>query len=144
MGSCPPSNPFRDTPVRAFWPFTPRPAVLPFPEPMPRPRRLDLRRAPGLSRSSLSFMSGFSRSAFHLDQVGDLPDHAADGGRVLQLPRAVHLVEAEADQRFLLPRLAADGRADLRDLHGLALGLLRLRHSAPPRRTRRPGPCRAA
>src|SRR3712207_1131877 len=142
MGSCPPSKPFKDTPVRAFWPFTPWPAVLPLPEPMPRPTRLDLRRAPGLSRRSLSFntIAGLLRSAFHLQQVGDLPDHAADGGRVLQLPRAVHLVEAEADQRFLLPRLAADGRADLRDLHGLALGLLRLRHSAPPRRTRRPGP----
>src|SRR5918995_7130015 len=134
MGSCPPSTPFSGTRVRAFWPFTPRPAVLPLPEPMPRPTRLDLCRAPGLSRISLSFIAELRPSAFHPQEVGDLPDHAADGGRVLQLPRAVHLVETEADQRLLLPRLAADGRADLRDLHGFP----RVRHRAPPRPRSRP------
>src|SRR5215210_7986805 len=131
MGSWPPSKPLRDTPVRAFWPFTPRPAVLPMPEPMPRPTRLALRRAPGLSRRSMSFSAiagPLRRSAFHLHQVGDLADHAADGGCVLQLPRAVHLVEAEADQRFLLAGLPADRGADLRDLHG---HLRRVRHRAP-------------
>src|SRR6056297_3276748 len=35
----------------------PRPAVLPMPEPGPRPTRLAFFVAPGLSRSSLSFMS---------------------------------------------------------------------------------------
>src|SRR4051812_16386184 len=118
MGSWPPSKPLSDTPVRAFCPFTPRPEVLPLPEPMPRPTRFDLRRAPGLPRISLSFIAESPGSAFHLHEVGDLPDHAADGGRILQLPRAVHLVEAEPDQRLLLAGLAADRRADLRDLHG--------------------------
>src|SRR6056297_1999189 len=45
------------TPERDFWPLMPRPAVLPMPEPGPRPTRLAFFVAPGLSRSSLSFMS---------------------------------------------------------------------------------------
>src|SRR5690606_21792771 len=40
-----------DTPLRAFWPLTPRPDVLPSPEPRPRPTRFLGRRAPGLPRS---------------------------------------------------------------------------------------------
>src|SRR3712207_2226441 len=139
MGSWPPSKPFRATPVRAFWPFMPLPEVLPFPEPMPRPRRLDFFRAPGLSRSSLSFISPTlpRGSLVHLHQVGDPPDHAADGGRVLQLPRAVHLVEAEPDQRRPLVAPAADGRPDLGHPHGLP-GLVRHRSPPPPRA---PRPC---
>src|SRR5690606_32746298 len=45
------------TPERDFWPLMPRPAVLPLPEPGPRATRLDFLAAPGLSRSSCSFMS---------------------------------------------------------------------------------------
>src|SRR5687767_6542589 len=45
------------TPERLVWPFWPRPAVLPLPEPMPRPTRIRPLRAPSLSLSSLSFMS---------------------------------------------------------------------------------------
>src|SRR5207253_10429389 len=55
-GIWPPSKPLIDTPERAFAPFWPRPAVLPLPEPMPRPTRMRPLRAPWLSRSSLSFM----------------------------------------------------------------------------------------
>src|SRR4249920_1274010 len=44
------------TPVRDFWPLTPRPAVLPLPEPMPRPTRRRALRAPGRSASSESFI----------------------------------------------------------------------------------------
>src|SRR3546814_18190384 len=39
-GICPPSKPLMLTPERAFAPFCPRPAVLPLPEPMPRPTRM--------------------------------------------------------------------------------------------------------
>ncbi len=39
-GIWPPSKPLTDTPERLFWPFWPRPAVLPLPEPMPRPTRI--------------------------------------------------------------------------------------------------------
>src|SRR3569832_2322963 len=55
-GIWPPSKPAIDTPERAFAPFWPRPAVLPSPEPMPRPTRTRPWRAPLLSRSSLSFI----------------------------------------------------------------------------------------
>src|SRR3954470_9947995 len=99
---------------------------------------------------SLSFMSPTGPGGIvHLDQVGDLPDHAADRRGILQLPRAVHLVEAEADQRLALARLAADRRPGLGHLHGLlrragrrALVLLRHWLLPPPRRPRpAPGPC---
>ena len=40
-GVCPPSKPIMlPLPERDFWPLWPRPAVLPLPEPMPRPTRL--------------------------------------------------------------------------------------------------------
>src|SRR5688500_11513685 len=53
-----------DTPERLVWPFWPRPAVLPRPEPIPRPTRTRLLRAPGLSRSSLSFILSALAFAF--------------------------------------------------------------------------------
>src|SRR3569833_3217024 len=86
-----PSKPAIDTPERAFAPFWPRPAVLPRPEPMPRPPRTRPWRAPLLSRSSLSFMSLHSLSllsrspargdeglAFYADQMLHLADLAGD------------------------------------------------------------------
>src|SRR6476646_8290653 len=57
-GIWPPSKPKTETPERLFWPFWPRPAVLP----MPVPTRTRLLRAPLLSRMSLSFMSLHSLS----------------------------------------------------------------------------------
>src|SRR5690349_12471111 len=92
IGICPPSNPLSATPVRAFWPLTPLPEVLPLPEPMPRPRRFDFSRTPGLSRKWLSFMSG---QLLHLQEVGHLADHAAHRRRVFELARPPQLVEAE-------------------------------------------------
>src|SRR4051794_32537004 len=50
------------TPERDLAPFWPRPAVLPSPEPIPRPTRTRLCRAPLLSLSWLSFMSLHSLS----------------------------------------------------------------------------------
>src|SRR5580704_12802382 len=46
------------TPERAVWPLPPPPACLPLPEPMPRPTRMRGLDEPGLSLTSLSFMSG--------------------------------------------------------------------------------------
>src|SRR5260370_15196128 len=43
-------------PVRAFWPFVPRPEVLPRPEPCPRPTRFTRLCEPGAGRKSESFM----------------------------------------------------------------------------------------
>src|SRR5918994_3043992 len=124
MGSCPPSKPFRDTPVRAFWPFTPRPAVLPLPEPMPRPTRMRFLVEPSLSRISLSFMTFSSPPVDDAHEVLDLLDHAAHRGRVLEGRDAVELVEPEPDQRLALLGLAADRRADLLNGDGLGGGLL--------------------
>src|SRR5690606_31636832 len=55
---------------------------------------------------------------FHLHQVADFGDHAAHGRRIFQFAHAVHLVEAQPDQRLALVRLAADGAADLLHLEG--------------------------
>src|SRR4051794_25248670 len=52
-----------------------------------------------------------------------LPDHAADLGGVRQLDRAVHLVEAEPDQRLALVGRAADRRSGLGELEGLGVFL---------------------
>src|SRR5687768_18129923 len=119
-GIWPPSKPLMDTPERLFWPFWPRPPVLPLPEPMPRPTRMRSLRAPGLSRMSLSFMSLHSLSLFsrgnsvdHLDHVRQFGDRAAHLGSVLEFDHAMHFAEAEADQHLLLFFGTADRRADL-------------------------------
>src|SRR5215813_12236574 len=88
------------TPVRDFWPLTPRPEVLPLPEPMPRPTRMRRLRAPSLSAIWFSFI-GRSLSGFFVDahQVLHLVDHAAHRRRVLEDTAAVALVQAQALQR---------------------------------------------
>src|SRR3954463_13926745 len=58
-GIWPPSKPLMRTPERAVWPLPPRPAVLPLPEPMPRPTRMRFLREPALSAISLSFIVAF-------------------------------------------------------------------------------------
>src|SRR5436190_6049096 len=85
-GICPPSKPLMATPVRDFCPLTPRPAVLPLPEPMPRPTRIRALRAPGLSAIWLSFITNPS-SHFLIDahQVAHLVDHAAHLRRIHEL-----------------------------------------------------------
>src|SRR5712692_1190524 len=131
------------TPVRDFWPLTPRPAVLPLPEPMPRPTRMRGLRAPGLSAISLSFIVN-SSSRFLVDahQVLHLPDHAAHLGRIDEFAAAVALVQPQADQRATLVFRAADMAAGLGDLDLLAVGhsLLLKPLKPPPRRwSRRAG-----
>ena len=56
-GVWPPSNQGgMPPPARAFWPFVPRPAVLPLPAAMPRPTRMRSLRDPSAGRRSWSFM----------------------------------------------------------------------------------------
>src|SRR5947208_15224287 len=111
------------TPERAFWPLTPRPAVLPEPDSMPRPRRFLECVAPSLSRRSLSFifvLLRFGSALVHdADEMLDGGDHAAHRRSVLQRALLVHLVEAEADQRRALLLRPADRRTDLLDGDGL-------------------------
>src|SRR5215510_605473 len=123
-GIWPPSKPLTATPVRAFWPLTPRPAVLPLPEPMPRPtRRRDLR-APGLSAISLSFiaLSSLASLADHADEVAHLGDHAACRRRVGQVLDPADLVEAEPDQGLALDAVAARRTGGLLNPDGLLVG----------------------
>src|SRR5579885_38603 len=122
MGICPPSKPLMRTPVRDFWPLTPRPPVLPLPEPMPRPTRLELWREPGRPAIWLSFIAVTLRLLFFDDahEMRDLGDHAANLRRILELSAAADLVQPEADQRRFLLRLAANLAADLLDRDRLA------------------------
>src|SRR3954451_3079121 len=140
-GIWPPSKPLIDTPERALAPFWPRPAVLPLPEPMPRPTRMRPLRAPLLSLSSFSFMVLHSLSLLSRTprlgqcqgsgglvdphQVLHFLDLATHFRRVLDLDRAAHLVEAEADERRPLGLVAAERRSGLRNLD--------LRHCLTPR-----------
>src|ERR1044072_8087876 len=104
-GIWPPSKPKTETPERLFWPFWPRPPVLPRPEPMPRPTRTRPLRAPLLSRRSLSFMSLHSLSLLS------------------RFPMTVH-------PRRRGPRRSCSLGSRLR---GSTQRLLRHRHHVPPR-----------
>src|SRR5919112_6599531 len=120
------------TPERAVWPLPPRPPVLPLPEPIPRPMRMRALVAPSLSRISESFMTPSSLPVrgvvLDAHEVLDLLDHAAHRRGVGQGRGAVQLVELEPDQRLALLGVAADRRADLLDLQGLAFRS----HRSPP------------
>src|ERR1700737_2349158 len=122
-GIWPPSKPLMRTPERAVWPLPPRPAVLPLPEPMPRPTRMRFLREPALSAISLSFIALSPYFSLFLvddaDEVLNLGDHAANSRRVLQLGDPADLVELEADQRLTLRVVAADRAAGLLDLDHL-------------------------
>ena len=71
---------------------------------------------------------------FHADHMPHLGDHAAHRRSVLQHARAVHPVEAEADQRLALRLRAPDGRARLGDLEAFGGGLTHGRPPSPPAR----------
>src|SRR6185295_14072971 len=134
------------TPVRAVWPLPARPPVLLLPEPMPRPIRMRPLRAPALSESWFNFMvlssvaTAHAKPApihqivasavgFHSYQVLHLGDHAAHGGRVLELAAAMQLVEAESDQRGPLNVRPAERAADMGDADAAFRG----RHDLLPR-----------
>src|ERR1700737_3855993 len=119
-GICPPSKPLMATPVRAFCPLTPRPPVLPLPEPMPRPIRMRALRAPGRSAISLSFMRFSSRLVDDANEMADFVDHPAHGRIVRQRLLSPDLIEPEADQGGTLLARPPDRAARLLDGDGLA------------------------
>src|SRR5262245_32791123 len=131
-GIWPPSKPgLRAEPLRLFWPFSPRPAVLPSPLPGPRPTRLRLRTAPragfSLSRPTLSPPLLDDR-----DQVRDLVDHPPHRLRVLPLHDLVHAPQPEPAHRLALVAGAADHAPDHLDLDRARRLALALGHRSRP------------
>src|SRR5256885_11730018 len=145
-GICPPSNPGRTLPPwRAVWPLPPRPAVLPIPEPGPRPLRMRARCEPtggfrswsasrvtgdsGLGARDLGLARGF-RVAFsfglgilllpfllrrHLDEVAHLLEHAAQRRMIRMHDFVLMMLEAQRLERPLHPIGVAVARSHLLD-----------------------------
>src|SRR5712671_1556518 len=156
-GICPPSNPGRTLPPwRAVWPLPPRPAVLPIPEPGPRPLRMRARCEPrgGFRSCRASRWTGASGCAFgfrfafvfvagmlllpflfrrHLDEMSHLLEHAAQRGMIRVHDFSLMMLEAERLERPLHPIGMAAARPHLLDAQ-LAL----------PRRRQHPIPARFA
>src|SRR6185436_2220726 len=102
MGICPPSKFDRVLePEREPAPFWPRPAVLPVPEPSPRPTRLRALREPGAGLSVCSPMrsSVVSSAIVDLHEMPDAVDHPSRLGVVLELDRLADPPQAERAQR---------------------------------------------
>src|SRR5215468_1752309 len=114
IGIWPPSNVAGMRP-RAFEPFVPRPAVLPF-EPSPRPTRVGLVCEPGAGRRWCTLRGIQLLHFLDRDQVGHGLDHAADLRPVLLDDHVVDPLEAQRAQRLTLVLLVADPRSDLGDL----------------------------
>src|SRR5256714_6810533 len=89
-------------PVRAFCPFVPRPAVLPRPEPCPRPTRLSTLCEPGAGRKSESFTDNL----LYLHQVHHLANHSTYSRLIFMFNRLLQFAEAKSpDGRFLILRV---------------------------------------
>src|SRR4051794_19201801 len=124
IGIWPPSNRARSlAPEREPAPFWPRPAVLPRPEPSPRPTRLRGRREPGAGlrlcrpmASFFSFSSAMTSVLLDLDQVADPMQHATSLLGVLDLDRVADPAEPQRAQRVQLPLVGAVLALDLRHL----------------------------
>src|SRR5581483_6710840 len=117
IGFCPPSKRARRlAPEREPHPFWPRPAVLPMPEPSPRPTRLRGRRDPGAGLRLCRPTRSCSAILGHLDQMLDATDHAADLGRVLVLHLMPDASQPKRAQRFPLLLVRAVARPPLGDL----------------------------
>src|ERR1700722_14943185 len=123
IGIWPPSKPLMRTPERAVWPLPPRPAVLPLPEPMPRPTRMRLFARAGIVGDIAELHRPVSLFPVILaddaDEMLNLCNHAANRRRVLQLGNPADLVELETDQRRTLRVMAAYRAAGLLDLDHL-------------------------
>src|SRR3954452_15247769 len=103
-------------PEREPAPFWPRPAVLPKPEPSPRPMRLRSLREPGAGLSVCSPMRG-SSAIGHLHEVAHAVDHAARLLVVLDLDDVVDPSQAQRAQRVELDLVGAVAGLHLLDLH---------------------------
>src|SRR5438105_5109042 len=145
-GICPPSNPGRTLPPwRAVWPLPPRPAVLPIPEPGPRPLRMRARCEPtggfrswsasrvtrdsGLGvwdfvlargfRVAFAFGFGILLLSFffrrHLDEVPHLLEHAAQRGMIRVYHFRLVMLEAQRLERPLHAIRVAAARSHLLD-----------------------------
>src|SRR5579859_1555528 len=142
-GIWPPSKPRRKPSLLAFWPFWPRPDVLPRPEPVPRPMRCVLWREPlgGLRSCSciallaplvllvragapdlvLAALGADVRLTLDGDQEVHRLQHATHGVVVRQLAGLVHAPEAERLDGRLDLRQGADRALHERGLQGLPL-----------------------
>src|SRR5262245_19661251 len=110
-GVWPPSNHGLNVERRANWPFCPRPAVLPRPEPTPRPRRIFLAVEPSGFASLLS-VSAIS-DLLDRDEVEDLLDRAAERRGVRDFDGAADAAETEALQVQTLAPIDANHAANL-------------------------------
>src|SRR5690606_34907552 len=95
-------------------------AVLPRPEPMPRPTRVRSVRAPGAGCRVLSFMCLF----LDPDQVVDLVDEATDLRAVLQFADGVELAQAQGLDGQAMLGLRATQAAHQADLDGAGAGFV--------------------
>ncbi len=130
-GVCPPLNPGRtEPPCRAFVPLWPRPAVLPLPDPIPRPT-LILGRLfePGFGARSLS-ASGSVESARYGDRAVRSAAARARAKRSMVVRSRRRRVRRSARQRFCARAVERSRRkAQTTDVD---VGVAR-RHSAPRR-----------
>src|SRR5262249_10253260 len=111
---------------RAFWPFWPRPAVLPSPDPTPRPTRSRSVFAPSgawsLERMSMGLSLVDRRrllaglDLLDLEEVHHLLDHPPEPGRVGHEHLGAGAPQAEALDDEALAVVPADGARLLADL----------------------------
>src|SRR5215471_769174 len=123
-GIWPPSNPrLCLKPDRDFAPLWPRVAVLPWPDPCPRPMRFFACVAPLGGRKLLKFIVvsawSYRPGLLHLDEVADFVDHPARRGGVRQFHRVMQAAQAEALHHQLLFLVESNRALDERDLQGL-------------------------
>src|SRR5438067_860210 len=93
MGVWPPSKWGLKPRTRAYWPFWPRPAVLPRPEPTPRPLRVFLRVDPGGGVSLLRVSA--TVHLLHGHEVHHLLDGATEARRVVDHDLATRAAQAQ-------------------------------------------------
>src|SRR5437867_12078463 len=125
-GIWPPSKPRLNlNPDRDFAPLCPRPAVLPLPDPWPRPTRFRACFIPFGGRRLLRLML-----IAHFDEMPHLVDHAARGRRVLQLHGVPDAAQPESAHDRCLLAVEPDRALQQRDFHRAAFAVRsRVRHS---------------
>src|SRR5690349_313205 len=117
IGFWPPSKRARRlAPDRDPHPFWPRPAVLPVPEPSPRPTRLRGRRDPGVGFRLCRPIRSCSAIGGDLDQMPYAADHAADLRGVVVVHLVAYAAQAQRSQRLPLLLVGAVARSPLGDL----------------------------